>query len=200
MATSPQLVSIFSSFNIQPLASKVIRPIFIAATATIKIMLKNTLPAKYKALVFVIIQAILLLGLIFLSNYLGPNVYRFRYIGTVLEFIGLLGIIASAITIRSSLTVMPLPKEDGQLGTTGLYKYVRHPMYMCVLLLSLGLALASGSIIKYGLVMGLYLLFYYKSKYEEIFLSKKYAGYKEYSQNTPRFIPFLKDRSAKLKN
>ncbi|MBP7834549.1 isoprenylcysteine carboxylmethyltransferase family protein, partial [Candidatus Saccharibacteria bacterium] len=127
-------------------------------------MLKNTLSAKHKALVFVIIQAILLLGLIFISNYLGPNIYRFKYIGTVLEFIGLLGIIVSAITIRSSLTVMPLPKDNGQLGTTGLYKYVRHPMYTCVLLLSLGIALASGSIIKYGIVIGLYLLFYYKSK------------------------------------
>lgn len=155
-------------------------------------MVNNFSTNKLKAILFVIIQAILLLGLIFMNNNLGPTIYKLKYIGTVLEFIGLLGIIVSAITIRSSLTVMPLPKEGGQLGTTGLYKYVRHPMYTCVLLLSLGIALASGSLIKYGLVIGLYLLFYYKSKYEEIFLMQKYTEYKEYARHTPRFIPFIK--------
>lgn len=147
---------------------------------------------KLKALVFVIIQVILLLGLIFISNTIGPKLTHFRLAGTILELIGIIGIIVSAVTIRSSLTVMPLPKENGGLGTTGLYKYVRHPMYTCVLLLSLGIALASGILIKYILVIGLYVLFYYKSSYEEIFLIQKYKNYKEYAQRTPRFIPFTK--------
>lgn len=149
-------------------------------------------PNKSKALVFVIIQVILLLGLIFINNTIGPKLTQFRLAGTILELIGIIGIIVSAVTIRSSLTVMPLPKENGRLGTTGLYKYVRHPMYTCVLLLSLGIALASGILIKYILVIGLYVLFYYKSSYEEIFLTQKYKNYKEYAQRTPRFIPFTK--------
>jgi len=149
-------------------------------------------PNKFKALIFVIIQAVLLLGLVFISNNIGPKILPFKYAGTIFEILGLMGIIASAFTIRSSLTVMPLPKNNGQLGTTGLYRYVRHPMYTCVLLLSLGIALANGSLIKYGLVVGLYVLFYHKSRYEEKFLKQKYASYKDYAQHTPRFIPFLK--------
>ena len=149
-------------------------------------------PNKLKAIIFVIIQVILLIGLVFISNNIGPKLLHFRLTGTIFVFLGLIGIIVSAVTIRSSLTVMPLPKDNGQLGTTGLYKFVRHPMYTCVLLLSLGIAVASGSLIKYGLVIGLYVLFYNKSRYEEKFLRQKYADYKDYAHHTPRFIPFLK--------
>lgn len=138
------------------------------------------------------VQAVILGLLIFLDTSLGFDVKRFVLIGTMLEWLGGIGILLSAITIRSSLTAVPLPKEHGKLGTTGLYKYVRHPMYTSVLLLSLGIALLSGNLIKYALVVGLYLLFYFKSTYEERYLRQKYDNYKEYAKRTPRFVPFVK--------
>ena len=141
---------------------------------------------------FVAVQVIILGLLVFLPADLWLSVRPFIVAGTVLEWLGALGIVASALTIRSSLTAVPLPKEHGKLGTTGLYKYVRHPMYTSVLILSLGIALLSGSFIKYALVIALYALFYYKSKYEERYLRQKYPGYKEYAKQTPRFMPFLK--------
>jgi protein-S-isoprenylcysteine O-methyltransferase Ste14 len=147
---------------------------------------------KLHAWGFVAVQAAILSLLVFLDNDFGLKITRLEFIGTLLEWLGGIGILLSAITIRSSLTAVPLPKEHGRLGTTGLYKYVRHPMYTSVLVLSLGIALLSGSIVKYVLVAGLYMLFYYKSKYEEQYLRQKYSDYGQYAEHTGRFIPFIK--------
>ncbi len=147
---------------------------------------------NYQAWGFVAVQAVLLGLLVFMPADFGPSVSRFELAGTIFEWLGLLGIVLSAITIRSSLTVVPLPKQQGKLGTTGLYSYVRHPMYTSVLLLSLGIALLSGNLIKYVLVACLYALFYFKSQYEERYLRQKYPGYVQYAKRTPRFVPFIK--------
>lgn len=147
---------------------------------------------KLHAWAFVAVQVALLGLLVFMPADFGPSVSRFGLVGTTFEWVGFLGIVFSAITIRSSLTVVPLPKEQGKLGTSGLYRYVRHPMYTSVLLLSLGIALLSGSVIKYALAACLCALFYFKSQYEERFLRQKYPDYAQYAKRTPRFIPFIK--------
>lgn len=149
-------------------------------------------PSQIHAWSYVLIQAILLGLLIFLSSDFGLQVKQFTLIGKLLELLGAVGIVLSAITIRTSLTAVPLPKKNARLGTSGLYKYMRHPMYTSVLLLSLGIAVASGSAIKYLLVIGLAVLFYYKSVYEERYLQAKYADYQRYAKTVPRFIPRLK--------
>jgi protein-S-isoprenylcysteine O-methyltransferase Ste14 len=153
---------------------------------------QNTKPNKLIALAYVIVQATILIILIFANMTFDLSIKKFVSIGSVLEWVGILGIFISAYSIRTSLTAMPLPKEQGKLATNGLYKFVRHPMYTSVLVFSLGLAINSGQVYKYLLVIGLYVLFYYKSRYEEIYLGRKYTGYKEYSKTTPRFIPFTK--------
>jgi len=152
----------------------------------------GTKPYKLVALTYVIIQAIILGLLIFVNITYGFSVRKFVIIGSILEWIGILGILVAAYSIRRSLTAMPLPKEHGQLATNGLYKYVRHPMYTSVLIFSLGLAINSGEFYKYLLVVALTALFYYKSIYEEVYLTKKYIGYAEYAQKTPRLLPFIK--------
>lgn len=123
---------------------------------------------------------------------MGPHIHHFVVTGWICEWLGILGILISAASLRRSLTVVPIPKDDGKLSKSGLYRYVRHPMYTSVLLFALGLALKSGNAIKYILVAALYLLFYLKSAYEEKYLLMKYPEYSEYSAKIPRFIPFTK--------
>jgi len=147
-------------------------------------------PNKLVALSYVIVQAIILALLIFVNMAHGLTISKLVILGSILEWLGIIGILVSAYIIRSSLTAMPLPKEHGQLATNGLYKYVRHPMYTSVLIFSLGLAINSGEIYKYLLVIGLTVLFYYKSIYEEEYLTKKYVDYKSYANKTPRLVPF----------
>ena len=152
----------------------------------------GTKPNKLVALSYVSVQAIILVLLIFVNLAYGFTFRKFVIAGSVLEWLGIIGILVSAYSIRRSLTAMPLPKEHGQLATNGLYKYVRHPMYTSVLIFSLGLAINSGEMYKYLLVVALTVLFYYKSIYEEVYLSNKYAKYKGYAKITPRLVPFLR--------
>jgi protein-S-isoprenylcysteine O-methyltransferase Ste14 len=149
-------------------------------------------PNQMHAWTYVIVQGVLLVLLVFLRASIGPQVHRLPNLGTFFELVGIVGVLLCSASLRRSLTALPIPKEEGKLSTTGLYKYVRHPMYSSVLLLALGIALHGGSLIKYLLVLSLCFLFYLKSVYEERYLRMKYADYAQYSTRTPRFIPFTK--------
>lgn len=149
-------------------------------------------PNRLQAWSYVFLQAVLLALLVFLGQSVGPQIHRFIILGWIFEWLGIMGVLICAATLRRSLTVVPIPKEDGELSTTGLYRYVRHPMYSSVLLLAFGIALHSGSTLKYLLAIGLSVLFQMKSVYEEKYLRSKYADYAEYSARIPRFIPFTK--------
>lgn len=149
-------------------------------------------PNRWPSRIFVLIQGIILGLLLFTDFYLGWSVERFFWIGTTLEFVGIIGILLAALSLQRSLTAMPIPKADGKMTRQGLYRYVRHPMYSSVLLFSFGIALYSGSLYKYLLVGSLFILLYFKSSYEESFLSEKYPDYSNYAKVTPRFLPKLK--------
>jgi len=144
-----------------------------------------------KSWLFVIIQAILLVLLIFFTDSNTPPTYTVSVTGKLIELAGGVILLISLYDLRKSLTALPLPKGNGVLQVRGLYKYVRHPMYVGVLTLSLGIAIAGGSAQKYLLVLGLYLLFSFKARYEENLLIAKYPDYEVYMKNTPRFIPRL---------
>ncbi len=149
-------------------------------------------PNRFQAWVFVFIQALLLVLLVFLDRKMGPQIHRFTFLGSPFEWFGVIGVLVCAASLRRSLTAVPIPKEEGELSMSGPYRYVRHPMYSSVLLLALGISLNSGSAIKYFLVLCLSVLFYFKSIYEEKYLRLKYPEYAEYSARIPRFIPFTK--------
>lgn len=134
-----------------------------------------------------------LLGLIILLPTMGPLIHDpMILLGRAIELTAILGIILASPVIKSSLTIMPIPTKNARLGTTGLYKYVRHPMYSFVILFALGSSLQSGLLIKYILTLALIILLYYKSCYEETQLNKKFKNYSAYAKKTPRFLPGLK--------
>lgn len=149
-------------------------------------------PNRLHAWSYVFIQGVLLTLLVFLHHSVGPQIHRLINVGRVVEWLGILGVLVCAASLRRSLTVVPIPKEEGVLSTSGLYRFVRHPMYSSVLLFAAGIALNGGSAIKYLLVICLYVLFHMKSVYEEKYLRLKYPGYSNYSARIPRFIPFTK--------
>jgi protein-S-isoprenylcysteine O-methyltransferase Ste14 len=81
-------------------------------------------------------------------------------------------------------------KKDHALVTAGIYRYVRHPIYLGDLLLVLGLELALNS----WLVVGVLLLAAYihrRTRGEERKLLVALPGYAEYCRRTTRFLPFI---------
>ncbi|MBI3429337.1 MAG: isoprenylcysteine carboxylmethyltransferase family protein [Actinobacteria bacterium] len=146
-------------------------------------------PSRWPSRIFVLIQGIILFLLIFTHFKVGLQVRQFMWVGSPFEWLGIIGILVSARSLGSALTAMPLPKKGGKMTSRGLYRYVRHPMYSSVLLFTLGVAINYGDLYKYILVGSLYLLFYFKSSYEERLLVSTYPDYESYAKNTPRFIP-----------
>ncbi|MBK8414185.1 MAG: isoprenylcysteine carboxylmethyltransferase family protein [Bacteroidetes bacterium] len=86
-------------------------------------------------------------------------------------------------------TPFPTPKVTGQLKRTGIYKYIRHPMYRGIIIAGLGIAFYNANIPRFIVCIILYLFFEYKSRYEEKLLEQKYPEYNQYKTVTGRFMP-----------
>jgi protein-S-isoprenylcysteine O-methyltransferase Ste14 len=88
--------------------------------------------------------------------------------------------------------VVPTPKHNTELVRTGIYAHIRHPLYTGVIGGSLGLALAHGHLILFALWVLLFLVMFFKSRYEESLLRQHYAEYAQYMTETGRFFPRLR--------
>ncbi|MEY3407151.1 MAG: hypothetical protein RL038_212, partial [Actinomycetota bacterium] len=98
------------------------------------------------------------------------------------------------IQLGKSLTPTPVPKDEGNLVTSGLYNYVRHPIYG-LLILGFGLiALTSQNFLSMGLWAILVLWFNLKARFEEQLLSLKYPQYMEYAKSRGKFFPKINIR------
>jgi len=71
---------------------------------------------------------------------------------------------------------------------------VRHPIYTGLLLMTGSYTLASASVYRLGVFLALLALLTVKARWEEVRLSRRFAGYREYAERTPRFLPGLRPR------
>jgi len=79
-----------------------------------------------------------------------------------------------------------------QLVTTGLYKYVRHPMYASLLFLGWGMFLKDISLISVIMVIIISLALFLTCKVEEGEMQKKFGEeYRNYIKVTKMWIPYL---------
>lgn len=112
------------------------------------------------------------------------------YTGLAIAVLGFLVIIVAILQLNKNLTPFPTPIDRGTLIQTGLYKFVRHPIYSGIILAAFGFGLYHESIWKMGIGLVLWVLFYFKSRYEETLLLKHYPEYESYRTHTNRFFPF----------
>jgi protein-S-isoprenylcysteine O-methyltransferase Ste14 len=116
----------------------------------------------------------------------------FRVIGIVFILSGLPVLLDSFARFAIQGLGTPAPFASPQhLVVTGLYGYVRNPMYVAVLLLILGQGLLFGDVrlLQYGVVVWL-AFFAFVLIYEEPALRAEFGKeYKEFCANVPRWIP-----------
>ncbi len=144
---------------------------------------------KRKDILLVTIQFILLtiFYIPFISDvYQTPPIIK--NVGVIVSILGFLIIVIAVLQLNKNLTPFPTPKEDGVLINTGLYKYIRHPIYSGIFLAAIGIAFYTGSYWQFVISFILLILFYYKSKYEESLLIEKYQEYENYIKVTRRFF------------
>lgn len=149
---------------------------------------------KSRGYAYVALQFVLL-GVLFTAPRLplpyGEFTPVISLIGLVLMALAGVLLLVSFAALGSSLTASPLPNQRGQLVTTGLYSYVRHPIYSALLLLSVGVVLDAGWWPQLVIALMLFLLLRIKAQFEESLLRKSYPKYAAYAAKTPMFFPRL---------
>jgi len=86
--------------------------------------------------------------------------------------------------------------SSGELITSGAFAYVRHPMYLGILLTYLGFFVATLSLLSlvpYAMIINLYRRM---ADYEEQLLEERFGRrYREYARRVPKWIPRLMRRA-----
>ena len=137
--------------------------------------------------IYIIIQVVFII-LIGLTGPISPdNLFLFSGI-----IIGILTMIWAVWTMRlSNLNMIPDVKHNSRLVTSGPYKFIRHPMYASVLLVTLILVINHLTLLRAGFWLVLLIDLHFKFSYEEKLLLTKFPEYSEYKSNTKRLVPFI---------
>lgn len=109
--------------------------------------------------------------------------------GVAVTLLGALLAVWGFAGLGKALTPFPKPLADATLHRQGAYRFMRHPMYTGVMLMSLGWALWWLCEIGVLYALGLALFFDRKAAYEEIWLRQKYSEYADYARAVKKFIP-----------
>lgn len=102
-----------------------------------------------------------------------------------------LGISAIASIRLSQLSVLPEIRNQASLVTTGPYRWIRHPMYTGLMLLTAGCVSSPLDSWKLPVWLVLVAVLWGKSTYEEGLLCQRFPEYEEYRRRTKRFIPWF---------
>ena len=106
---------------------------------------------------------------------------------SIFSFIGFIIIIFASVImllaikdLGSNLSPFPRPIANGNLITSGIYSFIRHPMYYSLILISLGFFIINLSFYYLCLTLTLTLVIKFKIILEEQYLNKKFKYYSFY--------------------
>ena len=142
-------------------------------------------PLYPKLLVFLqfgLIGLMLLFSTSILSSLLGLTIFL---LGLVV------GIFALLRNKLGNFNIQPKMKENAELITTGIYAYIRHPMYLAVILMMLGVLISSPTLLEALLFILLIMVLLLKAKREEAIWVQESEVYVAYKKRTKLFIPFV---------
>ncbi len=112
------------------------------------------------------------------------------WFGVVIFVIGAFITITAALQLNFNLSPFPSPLPGSNLIENGVYKFIRHPIYTGLILSFFGFAIISDSGYRILITAVLFLLFYFKTIYEEKRLIEKFPNYLEYKSRSGRFFPW----------
>ena len=88
-----------------------------------------------------------------------------------------------------NFNIRPEPKRGARLVTHGPYHWVRHPMYVALMLAMAGIAAEASDGLLSGMWALLLLVLNFKAALEERLLQQRWPEYADYRARTWRFIP-----------
>jgi protein-S-isoprenylcysteine O-methyltransferase Ste14 len=103
---------------------------------------------------------------------------------------GLLLLLIALGQIGRSVQIAPAPREDGRLVTSGVYAWLRHPMYTAILLVIVGFFFRTPTL-AVGIAGAIVIAFLViKTRFEERLLLARYPEYARYKSRTWGIVPW----------
>mgnify|MGYP001557942077 FL=1 len=93
--------------------------------------------------------------------------------------------------MQQHLSIFPDVAKDATLLSHGPYKFIRHPMYTSLLILTLAVIIENFSLLRVMLWFALLCDLLFKLHYEEQLLSEKFQKYSGYKMHSWKLIPFI---------
>jgi protein-S-isoprenylcysteine O-methyltransferase Ste14 len=143
--------------------------------------------SRLYAAVLVAVQFAMLGALAVSGPWLARNLF-----GLAVQLAGAgIGVWAVATMRPGNMKITPDVKQDARLVQHGPYRWVRHPMYLGLLLVTLPLVVTAFSIWRLAFWLILLVDLLVKLHYEEGLLVQKFPLYVKYQTESKRLIPYV---------
>jgi protein-S-isoprenylcysteine O-methyltransferase Ste14 len=94
------------------------------------------------------------------------------------------------LAMGADTRVHPVPDAQTPLRVSGIYAWIRHPMYAAVLLATLGVALSSGRVLSLLAFLALVAVLHVKAGFEDRMLQEKFGWqFSVYASRVPALVP-----------
>ncbi len=140
-----------------------------------------------RSTILVVLQIALMAAIV------GPwEVARWNGAATLVVVTGAaLGVWALTANRIGNFNIRPEPRTGGYLATGGPYAYVRHPMYLAILVATAGFAIGYATSWRWVAFVALAVVLDRKARIEEAGLTALHRDYADYARRTKRLIPYL---------
>ena len=150
-------------------------------------------PTRFKVARLLVAAQFTLLGALFLFAILSVHrkVHSYLALELITALVGIFLIIVASRNLKPSLQISPIPKQDAPLISIGIYKYVRHPMYLAVILIGFSLAGFADSLAGWILEGCLIVTLNVKATFEDALLLELHPEAIHFQMHTSKLIPCM---------
>lgn len=114
------------------------------------------------------------------------------WIGVAMVFAGVITRFVAIVTLKENFSGRLRIREGHILVKNGIYHWIRHPAYLGLILLYLGIPLIVSSMLGFLVILLIVPLLLHRIKLGERMLIERFgAEYEEYRGHTKRLIPFV---------
>lgn len=144
------------------------------------------MPSRLRSYTLVAIQFVVLAAIALTGPWFATGFWLLLEVAAI--GLGLWAIVAMRV---GNFNITPDPKQDAVLVKSGPYRWVRHPMYSALILLSIAFIASHFSWLRLLLLLILTIDLVVKLNYEEQMLQHRFDEYNNFRQQTWRLVPFL---------